>query len=185
MPWIFNYAELGPQEVEALLKKAPFCALPASAENFQVVFKGKSRKWGGGIATLEKKKSGVVYGSALLVSADEVKLFDKYFSSHTRTPITISLDATKDKIKAFTYVIEKDATTTAPSTEYSKAVVKHLKFFWGGQAKNPTLQDFGINLSGSSEKISSAKEETPPAGSIEELIQTPSKRGRKKKEAAN
>jgi len=185
MPWIFSYADLGPQEVEALLKKAPFCALPASAENYQVVFKGKSRKWGGGIATIDKKKSSVVYGSALLVSVDEVKLFDRHFGSYVRTPITITLAATKDQTKAYTYTIEKDAPQNSPSADYSKIITKHLKFFWGGENKNPSLQDFGISAEPAPTIKQPVNKNVAPPGSIEELITTPSKKGRKKKEATS
>jgi len=141
MPWIFSYAEFGPGIVEKTLSKAPLVSLPASIENHRVVFKGKSRKWGGGVANIERKKGKLVYGSALLITADEVKLIDRYYQLYERKPFTIYIDATRDKFKGHVYLLKKDGDYTVPSNEYSKAVVKHLRFFWGGK----NLEDYGIS----------------------------------------
>jgi len=162
MPWIFCYAELGPQALEKMLPSAPFCALPATAEGYQVVFKGKNRAWGGGVATLEKKRGQVVYGSVYLVPEAEVKHFDKYHKTYDKVGIKVNVAATGDEFKVITYVI-KQGETSAPSGEYSKEILKHLKFFWGQGKKGLSLADFGI-----------AAEEAAPA--------TPTKRTRKPKE---
>lgn len=149
MPWIFSYSELGPQQIEELLGHAPFCALPASTPNFKVSFKGKSRKWASPVATLDRNKGNWVYGSALLVTLNEVSLFDKYFQNYLQVEVPMLIDATKDKIKAITYILDKDAPYGQPSDDYVKTMLKHLKFFWGQGNENSTalgLENFGIHL---------------------------------------
>lgn len=151
MAWIFSYAELGPQQIEELMGHAPFCALPASSPNFKVKFKGKSRKWGGAIASLDRCKGNWVYGSALLVSLNEVAKFDRYFQNQLKVEIPILIDATKDKVKAITYVSEKAEPLGQPSDDYIKVLLKHLKFFWGqGDNATLTLENFGILINNES-----------------------------------
>jgi len=141
MPWIFSYAEFGPGIVEKTLSKAPLVSLPASLENHRIVFKGKSRKWGGGVAEIERKKGKVVYGSALLVTPEEVKLIDRYYQLYERKPVQIYVDATRDKFKAHTYYLKRKADYSQPSDDYCKAIVKHLRFFWGGKK----IEEYGIS----------------------------------------
>jgi len=146
MPWIFSYADLNPQILQDVLGKAPFCTLPASLVNNKVSFKGKSRKWRGAVATLDKAKKKIVYGSALLLPPEELRLLDRYYRMYQRKISTIYINATGDKVKAYIYVLPSDAKEGLPSSDYIKAVVKHLKFFWGtGDKKNLSLEDFGIN----------------------------------------
>jgi len=153
MPWIFSYAEFGPGIVEKTLSKAPLVSLPASLENHTVVFKGKSRKWGGGVADIERKKGKIVYGSILLVTPEEVKLVDRYYQLYERKLMPIYLDATRDKFKAQAYVLKKEADYSAPSDDYCKSIVKHLRFFWGGK----TLEDYGISKEPAEKKRSNPK----------------------------
>lgn len=146
MPWVFSYAELGPQQIEELLGHAPFCSLPASSPNFKVKFKGKSRKWGGAVASLDRCKENWVYGSALLIPVSEVSKFDRYFQNFSQIEIPILIAATKDKVKALTYVLDKEAPPGQPTEDYTKAIIKHLKFFWGqGEDGTLNLESFGIS----------------------------------------
>jgi AIG2-like family len=144
MPWVFIYSDLGPQALTATLSGAPFVSLPASLPKYRIAFKGKSRKWGGAVATLEKKSKAWVYGSIHLLPPDDIKKLDKYYSYFEKIEVPIFIDATQDKVKAQTYII-KDAPYGEPSDEYIKALLKHLKFFWGQQgAGKPKLETFGI-----------------------------------------
>ena len=144
MPWVFIYSDLGPQALTTTLSGAPFVSLPASLPKYKIAFKGKSRKWGGAVATLEKKSKAWVYGSIHLLPPDDIKKIDKYYSYFEKITVPIFIDATQDKVKAQTYII-KDAPYGNPSEEYVKALLKHLKFFWGQQgAGKPKLETFGI-----------------------------------------
>ena len=146
MPWIFNYAELGPQNIESLLNHAPFVSLPASTPNSKIAFKGKSRKWTGALATLEKSKGNWVYGSALLLPEDELAIFDKYHQNYNRINLPILIDATKDRVQAVSYILDPSAPAGQPSEDYVKEILKHLKFFWGqGDSKTLSLENFGIS----------------------------------------
>jgi len=143
MPWIFNYAELGPPQLTEVLGKSPFCMLPASLANYSLTFKGRSRKWGGGIATLDKTRGGYVYGSAALVGTDDLAVLDRYFRNFDRKAVPMFLDATQEKVKAVIY-FSKASKYGKPSDDYLKEVLKHLKFFWGQGRRNLSLNDFGV-----------------------------------------
>jgi hypothetical protein len=176
MPWIFTYSDLSPQVIEGLFERAPFCSLPASLPNFKVSFKGRSRKWGGALATLDKARKSWVYGSALLLPPDEIRILDKYYSAYEGKDVTIFLDATKDKVKAKTYLLKTTLPYGQPSEEYIKAILKHLKFFWGqtGSGKM-TLTNFNINIETDtpSEKKTRKKsaKDTKPAEAVEEAVE--------------
>ena len=147
MPWIFSYAELGPHNIKDLLGNVPHCSLSASLAKYKVSFKGKSRKWGGALATLEKARGGLVYGSALYVSPADIKILDRCYQFYDRKQVPIFIEATQDKVKAHTYIITKDVSYGAPSQDYIKNMTKHLKFFWGqNDKKNLSLEDFGITI---------------------------------------
>lgn len=163
MPWIFNYGELGPQQIVSVLGKAPFCTLPASLPGYKVVFKGKSRKWGGATATLEKSRKSFVYGTALLVSPDDIKAFDRYHRDHQKTVIPIFIDATQDKVKAEVYILPSEKAYGEPGQDYIKAMIKHLKFFWGQGQKNLKLGDFGVSTEISQPKKTKKAVEPEPA----------------------
>lgn len=162
MPWIFSYADLGPANITSVLPSAPFVALPATLENHRILFKGKSRKWGGGLATAERKKGAVTYGSVYLVPESEVKLIDRYYKVYEKVAMKVSVAATGDQFKAYTYVLKK-GDETAPSDEYCKALAKHLKFFWGQGGKKLNLADFGITTTPAPPKAKpKAKEAAKP-----------------------
>jgi hypothetical protein len=77
---------------------------------------------------------------------DDIKKLDKHYSYFEKITVPIFIDATQDKVKAHTYII-KDAPYGSPSDEYIKAMLKHLKFFWGQQgAGKPKLETFGITI---------------------------------------
>lgn len=161
MPWIFSYAELGPHNIKDVIGKVPFTSLSASLPKYKVVFKGKSRKWGGALATIEKARRGLVYGSALFVSPADIKILDRCYQFYDRKQISIFIEATQDKVKAYTYIISTNAPYGAPSQDYIKNIVKHLKFFWGqNDKKNLSLEDFGITTAEvATTKVVKAKDE--------------------------
>lgn len=142
MPWIFNYAELSVQEASKLLENAPLCVLPATLQNYKVSFKGASRKWGGAVASLDRKKDCLVYGSAFLVYPDEVRIFDRAYANAEKVVVSIKL-TTDDVVKAIAYVQSATAVPGQPSPDYAKAMVRHLKFFWDSENSNKLqLEDF-------------------------------------------
>lgn len=162
MPWFFSYSDLGPQEVTALLDKAPLCLLPASLTGFRVSFRGKSRKWGGAIASLERSRKNIVYGSALLLPPEDLEVIQNYYKGMAARLVPIFVDASQDKIKAITFVSAETEPPGLPSDDYVKAIVKHLKFFWGQSGgKKPTLEDFGIDLTAPTKIVEDPPSPTP------------------------
>lgn len=177
MPWMFSYAEFGPGIVEKTLSKAPLVSLPASLENHRVVFKGKSRKWGGGVAEIERKKGKIVYGSAILITPEEIKLIDRYYQLYERKQIQIYVDATRDKFKAHTYFLKKTGDYSQPSDEYCKALIKHLRFFWGGKK----LEDYSIVREPGPPKKASTKKTTAKKPVKETASRKPARRKKREK----
>ena len=146
MPWVFIYSDFGPQIIKKALSRAPFCSLPASLVGFKVTFRGKSRKWGGAVATLEKARGNFVYGSILLLPPDDIKVVDRYHNLYEKITVPVFIDATQDKVKAQTYVLKASSKYGEPSDEYVSAMLKHLKFFWGQSGgRSVSLTDFGIS----------------------------------------
>lgn len=176
MPWFFSYSDLGPQEVTTLLGKTPLCMLPATLAGYQISFKGKSRKWGGAVASLERSRKNFVYGSALLVPPDDLAVIENYYKGMKTELVPVFIDACQDKIKAVV-CISTEGDYGLPSDEYIKALLKHLKFFWGQSGgKKPSLEDFGISLTPDS-KPKKAEQE-PEAEVISE--EQPKRRRRSK-----
>lgn len=173
MPWIFNYGELGPQQLVSVLGKAPFCTLPATLPNYKVSFKGRSRKWGGATATVEKARKSFVYGTALLVTPDDVKILDRYYKGSEKVTLPIFIDATQDKVKADAYVLSA-SNYGVPSQDYTKAMFKHLKFFWGQGQKGLSLTDFGIST-----EVPQPKAPKKPKQEAEPTVAQPRRRRKK------
>ena len=181
MPWVFTYSDLSPQALTALLNKAPFCSLPASLPNYTITSNGRCRKWGGAIASIERSKNSWVYGSAILLPPDDIRVIDKYYAAYQTKDIKLFLDATQDKIKAKTYLLDKSLPYGTPSDDYTKAMLKHLKFFWGqpGSGKM-SLDKFGITIEEPPTKRKSTKVEEVPVEE-EQPEPAPKKRRRRRK----
>ena len=148
MPWYFSFAEFGPDAINSLLKKAPFCSLPATLSNYEVAFKGKSRKWGGALATLEGKKGNTVFGALHLVTPDELALITRYHrENYQAKQVNVNVSVTHDKFPAVTFMYAKEDVDGFPSEDYVKEIIRNLKFFWGqDDGKTPALEDFGIMI---------------------------------------
>jgi hypothetical protein len=159
MPWIFCYAELGPESIQKMLQKAPFCSLPAVVAGQHVTFRGKSRKWNGGFSTMEPKKGCRVFGAAHLITAEELAVISRYYRDHYKEKsISIIIGVTQDKFNATTFVYGKEDEISSPSDDLSKEIIKNLKFFWGqDNGKTPTLEDFGIMVELSTPKPAKVK----------------------------
>ena len=146
MPWIFSYCDFGPDEIKGVLPCAPFCSLAATLDGHTISFKGKSRKWGGALATVDKKRGRKVYGSAHLIPVSEVSLIDKYYKAYDKKLLPISISATGDTYKAYVYFLAKDAPFAKPSDDYTKVMLRHLRFFWSQPGQKPSFNEFGISI---------------------------------------
>jgi len=146
LPWFFSYAEFGPEAIHKALQRAPFCSLPATVANNQVVFRGKSRKWSAGFSSMEPKKGARTFGAAHLITAEELALISRYYKDNYKEKVVpIVIGVTQDKFLATTFVYAKDDELSSPSDDLSKEIIKNLKFFWGqDNGKTPSLEDFGI-----------------------------------------
>lgn len=128
-------------------------------------------------------------------------IFDKYHQTYNRITLPVLIDATKDKVQAISYVLDSDLPFGTPSDDYTKEMLKHLKFFWGqGDNKTLGLDNFGIStvleVSIPESKIKTKKEKAPVSAeavnslladisqaSKEPEIQMPKTRGRKRNNA--
>lgn len=168
MPWVFLYADTEPRVLEEILSRAPLCSVPASLPKFRITFRGKSRKWGGAVATIEKDRKSWVYGSAHFVTPDEIKLLDKHYAYYEKAVLPVFIDVTQDKIKAHSYVLKQETPAGSPSEEYTKTMLKHLKFFWGQEKGGKmTLENFGISTEPPPEKKKRKSKEAAEEAPVE------------------
>lgn len=125
----------------------PIVPLPAYARGWHRVFRGQSRTWGGaGVASLEKAPGGVTYGSACLVTPQDLEVLDRYEG--------VPFAYRRHKIKI--YIGEESRTRTAvayiavskifnpPSRAYLQAIAKNVGAHWSGSSGPVKPEDFPI-----------------------------------------
>lgn len=140
MPWLFTYSEVSPMAISTFLRKEKLlCVLPASLPDHRLVFKGRSRRWGGAIASVEKSPSSIVYGSALLLAPEDILLLRKEFAAYRKKVSKIILEITGDSVPAVMYVLDPNSEEAKPSEPYKTAILRHLRCFWKLEKENEYL----------------------------------------------
>ena len=130
-------------------KKRTFIFIPAYMENHGRAFRGWSDNWGGGVATIIRKKGVNVYGYAVLLEEDDLDILDKYEGVSTgkykrtwgklqsgldnnRTSAGYRLGDMGFPTKKFDAIYYKASSKefNEPSKKYLKAVLKTIEAFW-------------------------------------------------------
>lgn len=97
-------------------------------------FRGFSRRWGGGVATLKKQAGGVVFGLVAPVSASDIETMDRFegvaSGNYKRMSVNVIL-ADGSKAKAIAYVSTSNE-FNQPTKEYLEAVAKTVSTHWSG-----------------------------------------------------
>jgi len=88
--------------------------------HYKLVFSGWSRRWRGGIATIQPFRGERVLGAIYEVSEEDLRRLDKYQGApdaYTRMKVGVNSDF-GELIEAVTYVKAGRAEATEPSKEY-------------------------------------------------------------------
>lgn len=134
--YLFSYGSNHPAQLAKRLGH-PILTLPAYAPGWQRVFRGMSRTWGGGVASLVKKRGATTYGLALRVRPADLETLDWYegvpFAYQRRQ---IELVVGDERKKALAY-IARSKERNAPTRAYLASVAKTLSAHWAGAAGGP------------------------------------------------
>lgn len=118
----------------------------AYAPDYQRVFRGMSRTWGGGTASLKKKKGATTYGLVVELSPRDLKVLDRYEGVHSgvyKRQKMIVYTQEGEPVEAIAYVsLKKDF--NPPTEEYLDAVARTISRFWEGENGPVTADDIPI-----------------------------------------
>lgn len=118
----------------------------AYAPDYQRVFRGMSRTWGGGTASLKKKKGATTYGLIVELSPRDLKVLDRYEGVHSgvyKRQKMIVYTQEGEPVEAIAYVsLKKDF--NPPTEEYLDAVARTISRFWEGENGPVTADDIPI-----------------------------------------
>lgn len=130
-------------------REREFLFIPAYMENHGRAFRGWSDNWGGGVATIIKKKGVNVYGYIVLLRREDLDILDQYegvsSGKYKRTwgKVISALDNSRThygygmagmglpvgKVDAIYYKATSKQ-FNEPSKKYLKAVLKTIEAFW-------------------------------------------------------
>lgn len=132
--WVFNY---GSNHQVQLAERVgdPSEVHAAHVDGYQRVFRGHSRGWGCGVASLQKKAGSRTYGYVARVTPDQLDLMDRYEGVNLSPP-----KYKRIKVKASIYggetvtavaYVSTSRKKTIPSQEYLEACAMTVGGFWG------------------------------------------------------
>jgi len=132
--WVFNY---GSNHQAQLAERVgdPSEVHAAHVDGYQRVFRGHSRGWGCGVASLQKKAGARTYGYVARVTPDQLDLMDRYEGVNLSPPKykRIKVKASIYDGEAVTAVayVSTSRKKTIPNQEYLEACSLTVGGFWG------------------------------------------------------
>lgn len=144
--WLFCYGSNNPERLGQRLGRT-IEGVAAYLPGYQRVFRGYSRTWESGVASLEAKRGAATYGYATQVTAEELEKLDIFegtaIGAYRRQQFQIRLQEDDDRerrVRAYAYVSLSD-TYNEPSQEYLEAIVKTINSFWTEDGEEITTDD--------------------------------------------
>lgn len=141
---LFSYGSNGVEQLAERLGH-PVETAPAYLRDYKRVFRGASRRWGGGgVAHLKKHRGGVVYGLVAIVTPADLDVLDRHEGVPTvydRTQVTVHAPEAQP---AIAYVRVDGALFNPPSRAYLEACAKTVGAYWRGAHGRVTADDFEI-----------------------------------------
>lgn len=138
MPWLFCYGSNNPRQLSERLERSGIELRPGRLEDYWRVFRGLSRRWGGGVASIERKAGYSVYGYLAKVSAEDLRRMDEYegVASGNYARQSVNVESDGEILSAVAYV-SRSREFNAPTRPYLEAVAKTISVFWHGQDGGP------------------------------------------------
>lgn len=146
--YLFSYGSNNPKQLEQRLERNLSGVWPAICFGREKAYRGWSNNWGGGVATLNKKKGQSAYGYVLEVSEVDLKKLDRFEGVRsgnyyrTTASITVYDDEFEDGEMVIECIFYKASSRefNSPSLDYLKANLKTLNSFWTNKGKKFTLK---------------------------------------------
>jgi len=99
----------------------------ATLHHYRLVFAGWTRTWRGGVATIRSFRGEKVRGGIYEVSEECLKRLDKYEGSDYQRLNIIVNNEDNEPIEAVTYINNRQAQESKPSTEYLTVIRQGYK----------------------------------------------------------
>ena len=133
MALLFCYGSNNPEQLAERLGRKNLKLDMAFTKGYRRVYRGWSKRWKGGVATLLKKKDALCFGLVCEVDSRDIKVMDMYEGGHQnaykRQKITVYVGEDFEPMEAIAYfAISKEK--NSPSTAYLKAIYKTVSYFW-------------------------------------------------------
>ena len=144
--YLFSYGSNNPEQLSERLEYSVRGAQGAYADGWQRVFRGYSRNWGGGVASLLRKSGSTTYGYVAPVTAEDLDILDRYegvrSGNYKRQQITVTT-ADGEEIRAVAY-ISRSREFNEPTKAYLRATAKTIGQFWSGSGGPVKVSDIPI-----------------------------------------
>lgn len=134
--YLFSYGSNHPAQLGTRLQRNLEYS-PARLENYQRVFRGYSKTWQGGTASIEKMQGHTVYGLVYEVTDKDLKILDKYEGVANKVYKRVRLNCIFDIDDSGTSVCKPcevyvccSKEWAAPSLVYLMAIMKTIKAGW-------------------------------------------------------
>jgi len=143
MPYLFSFGsnhvdQLGDRIGREVVGEAAY--LP----DYQRVFRGWSRNWQGGVASMDPEDGSTVYGYIEEVTNRELRGLDRYEGrDYDRTPIVVFTED-GEEVDAIAYISSRDD-FNEPTREYLEAIARTIRPFWqGARGRRVTWKDIKV-----------------------------------------
>ena len=150
MPLLFSYGSNSPTQLSERIGrrvKGSAAYLPAHGR----YFRGWSRRWEGGVATVLPNEDLTVYGYVANVTPDELHILDRREGvlmrrpSYKRIRKRVYVRKGRDYVPKYAQIYVSLSTEHyPPSTAYHEAVVKTISAFWQGKEGRITKKDVPV-----------------------------------------
>ncbi len=131
---MFYFAYGSDLDRKQLAERFPGCRtrFTASLPNYRLVFVGWSRRWRGGVASIQPSRGDKVMGGIYELPDNDLPRLDGqegYPDVNDRVKVTVFRD-TGDPVEAITYIYKKQPEENKPSAEYL-ALLRQGYLDWG------------------------------------------------------
>lgn len=145
--YLFSYGSNNLEQLEERLGH-PVTGNSAYVEGMGRAFRGNSRRWGGGVATLIPLRSATTYGYVAEVSEDDLDTLDQYEgvpTNYRREQVQVMMEKSGDFVPVLATVYLSNSTVkTPPSRAYLQAIAQLLNDFWREDGRKITVSDITI-----------------------------------------
>lgn len=127
---LFCFGSNHPQQLTSRIG-APRRIIPAYAPGYKRVFRGWSRNWEGGVASLKVGRGRPAYGYVAIITKAQLEHMDRFegvaSGNYSRKKIEVIADDAPTKAWAY---FSNSTAFNPPSQRYLEAVAKTIGVFW-------------------------------------------------------